>query len=433
MGILFALMLVAYGTPARAAPETVLGPTGVPLERLYNTSTQLPGTTEPLNLEGRPVPCGNGVVFRAKEFSAIRSWAYLATATSLQVVVDEETLIPGTSEEFFRIADIQCIADGDYSLVGVGEPPSGSRGGAYRWSPGGNITLIQPAGVTVGGQVIGTWEQLNATENGAALLGHLGLIYLGEMIALKPAGQDPIFVADDSQVLPGQTEPVSSFDSPRMMGSSFVFRAQSPPLASGLYRWSQTDGFSVLADTGTSVPGFPGTFTGIGKITVLADGVAFSAGFSGGVGIFLVDQQGEIEPFVLPGDQTVNGETLLAAFIPFGAGHFMAFRGVTDATAPREGVFARTPDGLIYRILSEGDMLDGQQVNQVFMNADDRSVAIRVDTFVPEVDQNVYRVTFGNPVIDIPALSSVGRSILVALIALLALRTIWRKKLRVAE
>jgi hypothetical protein len=428
------LVLAAQGAVARAAPETVLGPTGVSLERLYNTSVQLPGTTEPLNLaSGAPVPCGDGVVFRAKEFSAIRSWAYRVTSSSLEVVVDEETLIPGTSEEFFSISDIQCIGNGEYSFLGSGDPASGLLSSAYTWLAGGQITLIQPGGVTVGGHDIRSWVQLNISENGAALLGHRGPVFSGEMIGLKPTGQDPIYVADQSQILPGQTEPVSNFDAPRMMGSSFVFRALSPPLATGVYRWSEADGFAVLVDTETPVPGSSETFTGVGSIAVLAEGVAFSGGFSGGAGIFLVDEQGQIEPFVLPGEKTVGGETLLAAFIPSGAGHFMAFRGVTDATAPRQGVFARTPDGLIYRIVSEGDMLDGRQVNRVFGNADDRSVAIRVDTFVPEVDQNIYRTTFVNTAIDIPALSAGGRAVLVVLVVLLALWAIRQGKLRAAR
>ena len=51
-----------------------------------------------------------------------------------------------------------------------------------------------------------------------------------------------------------------------------------------------------------------------------------------------------------------------------------------------------------------------------------------------EVDQNVYRATFINPVaVEIPALSSSGRTLLIALIALLALWTISQKKLRARE
>ena len=426
-------VLAAQGAVARAAPETVLGPTGVSLERLYNTSVQLPGTTEPLNLaSGAPVPCGDGVVFRAKEFSAIRSWGYHVTSTSLEVFVDEETLIPGTSEEFFELHDIQCIGNGEFSFLGSGDPASGLRSSAYTWLSGGHITLIQPGGVAVDGHDIRSWVQLNISENGAALLGHRDPLFLGQALAMKRTGESPIYVADDSQVLPGQTQTVSGYDSPRMMGSAFVFRAHTV-LSQGLYHWSEADGISLLVDTETPVPGSPGTFAGVGAIAVLANGVAFSAGFSGGLGIFLVDEQGQIEPFVLPGEKTVGGETLLAAFIPSGAGHFMAFRGVTDATAPRQGVFARTPDGLIYRIVSEGDMLDGRQVNRVFGNADDRSVAIRVDTFVPEVDQNIYRTTFVNTAIDIPALSAGGRAVLVVLVVLLALWAIRQGKLRAAR
>jgi hypothetical protein len=174
------------------------------------------------------------------------------------------------------------------------------------------------------------------------------------------------------------------------------------------------------------VPGFPGTFAGVGRIAVLDFGVAFSAGFSGGLGIFLVDEQGQIEPLILPGDMTVGGETLLAAFIPSGAGRLVAFGGVTDATAPREGVFARTPDGAIHRILTEGDVVDGKPAHRLFYHADDRSVALRLDTLLPppNFDGRIYRATFGNTaVVEIPALSTPGLFSLALALAVLAL---WR-------
>jgi hypothetical protein len=412
-------------TLALLGQGAVPGPTGVELEKLWDISMQLPGTTEPLVLNpGAPVPCGEGVVFRAKELTVPMSWAYHVTSTSLEVFVDDETIIPGTSETFAEIADFQCSGDGVYSFIGLGEEPL--PGGAFSGSPGA-LTLIQSNGVAVDGHDIRLWVQASASEAGAALLGHRDPLFLGEMIALKPTGQNPVYVADFSTILPGQSQPATSFDSPRMMGSGFVFRAQSPPLAQGLYRWSETEGFSLLVDNSTPVPGFPGTFAGVGRIAVLDFGVAFSAGFSGGLGIFLVDEQGQIEPFILPGEMTVEGETLLAAFIPKGKGRFVAFGGVTDATAPREGVFARTPDGSIYRIVAEGDIVDGKPADRVFYDADDRSVALRFDTHPPDpadFDQRVYRVTFGDtPVVEIPALSTFGRLALALALAFLAL---WR-------
>jgi hypothetical protein len=267
-------------------------------------------------------------------------------------------------------------------------------------------------------------------------LGHRNPAILGEALVMKPAGGDPVYVADFNTILPGQSEPANSYDSPRMMGSGFVFRAQSPLLAQGLYRWSEIEGFSLLVDNSTPVPGFPGTFAGVGRITVLDVGVAFSAGFSGGLGIFLVDHQGEIEPFILPGDTTVEGETLLAAFIPAGAGRLVAFGGATETTLPREAVFARTPDGSIYRIVTEGDDVDGKPADRVFYDADDRSVALRFDTHPPDpadFDQRVYRATFGNTVVDVPALTFRGQVVLVVLVVLVALSRMWRRKLRAAS
>jgi hypothetical protein len=423
-------------TLALLGQGTVPGPTGVELEKLWDISVQLPGTTEPLTLNpGAPVPCGAGVVFRAKEFSVPMSWAYHVTSSNLEVFVDEETIIPGTSETFSRLRDVQCSGDGEYSLIGS----SGEQalpGGAFSGSPGRSLTLILSNGLTVDGHDIRNWEEASVSENGAVLLGHRNPAFLGTALVMKPAG-NPIYVADRSTILPGQTEPVTSYDSPRMMGLGFVFRAQTG-FTRGLYNWSEAEGFSLLVDDKTDVPGAPGTFVGVGPITVLAEGVAFSAGFSGGVGVFLVDHQGQVAPLVIPGDQTVEGETILAAFTPRGHGNLVAFRGVSDATAPREGVFARTPDGSIHRIVTEGEVFDSKPADQVFYNADDRSVALRVDTHPPDpadFDQRVYRVTFGDTAVpvEIPALSFRGQALLILLIVLLALWTVRHRKLRTTQ
>jgi hypothetical protein len=422
-------------TLALLGQGTVPGPTGVELEKLWDISVQLPGTTEPLTLDGGgPVACGEGVVFRAKELTVPRSWAYHVTSTSLEVFVDEETIIPGTSETFAEIADVQCSGDGVYSFIGLGEEPL--PGGAFSGSPGA-LDLIEANGVTVDGYDIRLWAQANVSENGAALLGFRNPPFLGTALVMKPAGGDPIYVADESTILPGQTQPASGFDAPRMMGSGFVFRSNTVATR-GLYRWSAADGISLLVDGETDVPGAPGTFVGVGGITVLAGGVAFSAGFSGGVGVFLVDHQGQVAPLVIPGDQTVEGETILAAFTPRGQGNLVAFRGVSDATLPREGVFVRTPDGSIYRIVAEGDVVDGKPADRVFYDADDRSVALRFDTHPPDpadFDQRVYRVTFGDTAVpvEIPALSFRGQALLILLIVLLALWTVRHRKLRTTQ
>ena len=422
MEFLLALALLGQGT--------VPGPTGIELEKLWDISMQLPGTTEPLQLDsGAPVPCGGGVVFRAKEFSVPMSWAYHVTSSSLEVFVDDETVIPGSSETFSRLGDIQCSGDRRFSFVGSADELL--PGGTFTGIPREGLTSVLSNGVTVEGFEIRNWEEASVSESGAALLGFRDPVFLGNALVFKPTGGSPIYVADFDTVLPGQAEPLDSFISPRMMGSGFVFRAQSPGQAQGLYRWSEAEGFSLLVDNSTEVPGFPGTFAGVGRIAVLDFGVAFSAGFSGGLGIFLVTSQGEIEPLVLPGDTTVGGETLLSAYIPTGAGRLVAFGGVTDVTAPREGVFVRTPEGLIQRILAEGEMLDGKSADQIFYNADDRSVALRVDTYPPDpvdTDYRVYRATFGNPVVEVPTLSSHGSLALALLVALVALRSLWAKK-----
>ena len=421
MELILALILAtATGTP-------VTGPTGVELEWLLDTGVQLPGTTEPWFFNGAPpVPCGDGVLIEALEDTRpIRVWAYHVTPAGVEVAVDEETRIPGTSFRLEGVSDLRCIGTNRYVLLIRGEPASQLTTSAFEWRPGGQFSLIQPGGVTIMGRDFGPLQDLGGNSGGIGILASLEPAFNGKALLVKFFGRDPILVADEQVFLPGQTIPVSGFSSfPRMQGSSLVFRALTFPFI-GLYRWSEDQGISLLVDHQTPVPGFPGTFVGAGFFTVLSDGIAFAAGFSGGTGIFLYGNNEEIVPLVLPGDLTEGGETIVEAYTPRGEGNLFSFFGTTVET-PLESLFARLPNGRVRRILGVGDVIDGRTIIQVGGAADSRSVAIRVDRTGPELTTSLYRATFVSPTVnaitEVPTLSTVGA---IALAILTVLAGLW--------
>lgn len=241
----------------------------------------------------------------------------------------------------------------------------------------------------------------------------------GNALVLKPFDSAPVFVADENVILPGRTDPVTAYTTPGVSGEDLVFRVLVV-LSRGLYRWSPTSGFSVIADDATPVPGGAGNFISITRYTTLSNGIMFSAVYSGGTGIFQYDDTGTIEPLVLPGDQTVGGETILSAFTPRGEGTLFSFRGVTAETAPWESVFARTADGLIYRVLGERDEIEGKTVLQVDGEADRDTVAVRIAT-LEDFEEIIYTADFGDAVSDIPVLSSAALAVLAGLLAIASL------------
>jgi hypothetical protein len=152
----------------------------------------------------------------------------------------------------------------------------------------------------------------------------------------------------------------------------------------------------------------------------LASGVASPAAYSGGTGIFLASRNGAIEPLVVPGDLTTDGETILYAFDIRGAGGLMSFRGTTDLH-PQPSIFVRTPDGLIRRILGLTDTIEGQIVGYIDSGADDSRVAIRIDTAENPPRHIIYRASFATS-LAIPSLSHVGQ---IGLALILVLAALW--------
>ena len=135
----------------------------------------------------------------------------------------------------------------------------------------------------------------------------------------------------------------------------------------------------------------------------------------------MLQEDGHPEPLVVTGQVTTEGETLISARIPRGSGSLLSFTGITAENPSVEGIFVRTPDGAIQRVLSVLDPLDGRLVASVLSGADSQHVAIRVQFANPNFTA-VYRASFGQTVVDVPALS---RSAMTSLIFGLTLAGLW--------
>ncbi len=102
MELILALILATSQT-------TVVGPSGIELERIIDNSFQLPGTTVDILFDGvAPVPCGHGVLFYAVENDLeARRGAYFVSSTEVKIVVDEDTPAPDSAGTFQRFAQMK--------------------------------------------------------------------------------------------------------------------------------------------------------------------------------------------------------------------------------------------------------------------------------------------------------------------------------------
>jgi hypothetical protein len=281
------------------------------------------------------------------------------------------------------------------------------------------LELVQSGGVDVEGRSFASFIQAGARQNALALLGRLEPKFTGEALAYRNSGGSLTFVADDTEVLPGQTQPASGYTSPRPFGDGIVFRALTG-LTRGLYRWSAGQ-LSVLVDDQIPVPGQVGVFGSVGRIAALQSGIAFGGSFSGGIGVFIVRADGSIDPLVLPGQVTNGGETILEAHTPSGSDSLIAFRGTTLETSPAESVFVRTGEGQLIRILGAQEVIEGETVLLVDGEANHNVVSIRVLT----ASQRgvIYRAVFPST-LEVPSLSSFGTGLLLLAVIAAAWRTL---------
>ena len=432
MDIVFALAAAFATVPATPLPaQGSTLPNGLVIERLYDGESALPGTDGTIYVDGQiPVACGDGAVFRAGEDrpGQFDAWVYFATADGVEVLIDEETRIYGTTKTFDLVRDVRCAAPGHFYFLA--REASEFSINLYEWRDG-LVRLEQEASVTLDGFEFARFTELGVSGEAAVMLASLKSSSGSYGVVVKPFGGTPLLAAEPYQHLPGSPVPSRAYSWPLAQGPDAVIRALNN-FSFGLYRWSEPLGIKRLADEETVIPGV-GKLVGAGWNTVLDDGIAFSAGFerSGdlGVGIFMVGPGDAVLPWVLPGAVTEEGETLTRAGDPRGNGDVMVFYGTTEEH-PDEALFVRRPDGKITRLFGWGDMLDGRRIYQVSADADSHQIALRVDSADGMGPfSTIYRIPLAPiAVTDVPTLSPLATGILAGLIFVKGLLMLWRRR-----
>ncbi|HEX9736976.1 MAG TPA: hypothetical protein VGG06_33840 [Thermoanaerobaculia bacterium] len=407
-----------------AATASVVGPSGIELERLVDNSYDPPGIDGEFFIEvGPPVPCGDAVLFYGFTFDTPQFLGgYRATSTSVEVIANAATPLPGSAGTFGLVLEFGCVRDRIFFIGAEGFGPSSSGPSVYSYSQGVIAPFLE-AGTTIDGNQITGVGEIDANAGSVAAVASLVPPSTTQALVVKPLDGEPFIVADRTVVLPGQTDPVAFFTEPVLVGSDLVFLALSH-LNVGIYHWSAGQGISIVADTLSPVPAIGGAIFGSfdPSLASLDYGVVFGAGYSGGFGLF-VWRNGQVEPLIVPGDTTEDGQTIAATAAPSGAGSLLTFRANTEED-PVVAIYVRTHDGRIRRILGFGDVIEGQTVSYIEAAADRESVAIRINRHSTPTDGTmdvIYRARFAEPNV-IPALSTPG---VVALIFGLTMFGLW--------
>lgn len=431
MGFVVALSLATILSTG-SLPATVVGPSGIELERVADESYDPPGLPGEAFLieQVSPVVCDGRVVFAGITEEVVNTALYSASSSGIEVVANVATPIPGTPGTFQRARAAACGGDRVYFLGSNGSIVPTS---VYAWRDGA-IEPMLAAGSALGPYLVQGYVEVGGDTAGLAP----GFAATGAVFQQNSESTDALVFKDFSSpqaqllaqgfstLLPGRTVPPDTLSEPRMRGSDVVVRASFPPLgASGLYRWSPGLGFSEIVNNTTFYPEVGSSFAGFEFLTSLDAGLAFSSLFSGGLGIFAVRDDGSIVPLVVPGDVTADGDTLVYARFPSGAKSLMSFTGRTAENPDQDAIFVRTPDGSIRRIIGNGDFLEGRLINRVLSGADDRDVAIWTQSSTGGISAVIYRASFTGPVVEVPVSSPaalIGFGCLLGTVALVFVR-----------
>jgi hypothetical protein len=397
----------------------------VMLEWLTDSSVNPPGVPGQFSITRvPPVSCSGSVLFLGVTYDDIRLGVYSVSAAGLEVIANPNTPIPDSSKIFEEARGQACGGDRIFFLGSETAPPNRRRS-VWEFASG-TIEPIIEHGFQIGGNDVHSFNRLTANENAVAMVAAMVPASFAQAVIIKPFDGEPFIVADRMTVLPGQTEPATIYSLPVLHGSDFFFHARTLDNL-GIYRWSEGEGLSVIADTATPapVPG-AGSFGFFDSITSLDYGLVFGACYVGsGCGIFVWDA-GRLEPLVVPGHETADGHTITSAGFAAGGGSLLSFTAKTS-TNVRDAIFARTADGAVVRLLGELDEIDGQTVVEVLSSADDTGVALLLDILGDPPTEAIYKARFVNTV-EIPALSGSGVLAFVLLLATAAATLVTRRQ-----
>lgn len=379
-----------------------------------------------------PAPCSDSTYFSGSPLAFLLYSASTADQPELPVV-DQTVPVPGTGSFFVEARAPDCTYRGVAFLGGGGDLQ-----GVFRLDPSGDVHLILARGIELNGLILGVVSLLDADERSGnqalrASVGEVG-VQSGHGVVFMPAGGQPVLVSDFRTILPGEVAPtlVHFHTAPVGDGLAFVARSTFPRV--GVYWWRPQSGISLVANLDTLAPGTSERFTGFFAVIGLDEGLVFSGWYPSGAGLFLVrGPGGAIEPLVMPGDTSEEGDTLRAIFAnpggpSRGSGRLIVFTALTEGDANSYAAFVRLPTGEIHRLMRIGDVVDGFVVEDILaVGASRTAVALRVGFQGDETA--IYRADFpelAGPS-EIPAAGNWGLLALAVLVTLAGVATLRRR------
>ena len=295
---------------------------------IANTSTPIPGGAGTFSFFSQPGVSEGRVVF-----SSDLSHIYSDLTGSLEVVIDENVFIPGTSIPLR--ANVRAEIDNGVVVFAGGAIGSNQFQGLYTWN-GKNVKVIinqdtpPPVGA-IGSSIVG-FTSVSADNGAVALLGSTtptGSTFPRE-IYLRDASGFSLLVNRNTQV-PGTNENFSNtnIQAPRLHDSDIVFQSTGSSIDTrGIY--TIVDGkLEVVANHTTLTPGGLGTLsfnTDSSQYYIHRGKVVFAAGdYTGSIGPppsgIYTNLGGVLEKVIAAGD-TLDGKIVRAVGISGNTGGF---------------------------------------------------------------------------------------------------------------
>lgn len=321
---------VAFLAEGDSDQEGIYTSIGGTLAVVVDLSTAIPGGTGNFTGLGFPVSLGGGDLAFIGFGSSSQEGIYTFIGGTLSLVADLSTMIPGGTGTFIDLNGPVSLGGGNIAFVAQG---SSGQGGLYTFISSTLAVVADTSTMIPGGTgtFIGIDEPVHLGGGDivfrAAGLGQEGIYtFIGNTLAV---------LADFNTMIPGGTGNFTDFTNrPISIGGKNVAFKATGSGQEGIYTFISGT-LSVVADTSTIIPGGTGTFTGVSDLVSIGGGdVMFvGAGSSSQDGIYtsiggtlavLVDTS-----VMVPGGGIAGNFTDFERPVPIGGGD-IAFQGINS-------------------------------------------------------------------------------------------------------
>ncbi len=324
-------------------------PASVSFTKLVDTNTAIPDGNGSFSSLILPAVSAGALVFNGSG-SGGQEGIYVADG-GLRTVADRNTAIPSGTGTFSDLASNAAISGDRVAFVGAG---SGGQLGLYL-DDGSSLGVVADTTTTVPGGSA-TFTSFGTPALSGSALVFVGFDSGGSQALYRYDGTLSV-VADQSTAIPDGTGSFTAFTNPAFDNGRIAFRGAGSSGQLGIYEVAGS--LRRVADLSTTLPAGTGSFDGFDLPAGGDARIAFEGTGSGGQsGIYLFE--GSALDVVADETSAVPGAT--GTFDFFGFPTVSATAVAFEATGgSRDGIYIDLGDGLEV-LVDETDMLDGQSI-----------------------------------------------------------------------